>query len=72
MCPVAVVQRVIELRGQGLSYGAISRVLNDEGLATPAGGSRWQRSYVDRLLHARYVAEILWADREAGGEAAEG
>lgn len=72
VCPVAVVQRVIELRRQGLGYGAISRALNEEGLATPCGRPRWQRSYVDRLLHARYVVEILWADGEADGEAAQG
>ena len=72
ICPGPVVQRVIELHRQGLGYGAISRVLNEEGLATPCGGSRWQRSHVDRLLHARHVVEILWADGEAGGEAAEG
>lgn len=71
VCPVAIVQRVIELRRQGLSYNAISRVLNGEGLSTPCGGSRWQRSYVDRLLHTRYVTEIFWAEGEPPGDVAE-
>lgn len=71
ICSIVVVQRVIELRRQGLGYGAISRVLNAEGLATPGGGARWQRSQVDRLLHARHVAEMFWADAESGGDATE-
>lgn len=70
-CPVAVVQRVIELRRQGLGYGTISRMLNDEGLATPGGGPQWQRSYVDRLLHAKHVAKILWAHEDAGDDATQ-
>jgi hypothetical protein len=71
-CPLEVVLRVVELRQQGMSYGAISRVLNAEGLATPGGRPLWQRSYVDRLLHTRYAVEILWADGEPGGEVTEG
>jgi len=64
VCPYEIVIRVIELRGQGLSYRAISVVLNREGVPTPAGKSVWSKSYVDRLLHARYVTE-LWAERDA-------
>jgi len=54
-----IVMRIIELRLQGLSYGAISTVLNSERIPTPAGRPVWARSYVDRLLHTRYVME-LW------------
>jgi hypothetical protein len=35
------------------------RILNAEGLPTPEGRSRWQWSYVDRLLHTRHVEELL-------------
>ena len=58
--------RVVRLRVQGLSYGKISAALNEEGVPTPAGGSQWLRSYVDRLLHTRYAMEIL------AGEAGDG
>jgi hypothetical protein len=53
--------RIVGLHQQGLSLGAITSLLNAEGLATPAGRPRWQRSYVDRLLHTRYAKEILQA-----------
>lgn len=58
VCPPEVVVQVLQLRCQGLSYGAISAVLNDEGVPTPMGGSRWLKSHVDRLLHTRYAREI--------------
>ena len=57
-CPPEVTVWIADLHRQGLSYGAISSILNAEGLATPAGRPRWQRSYVDRLLHTRHAAEI--------------
>ncbi|WP_373868696.1 recombinase family protein [Microbispora amethystogenes] len=58
-CPPDVVKRIIELRSQGLSLSAISNVLNQEGIRTPGGGARWQKSYVDRLLHTRYARELI-------------
>ena len=58
-CPREIVIRVAGLRREGLSYAAISAVLNAEGVPTPAGRSRWHRSYVDRLLHTRYAMEII-------------
>jgi|HubBroStandDraft_1064217.scaffolds.fasta_scaffold1025413_2 hypothetical protein len=61
-CPLEVALRVVDLRRQGLSYAEISAVLNAEGVPTPAGRPRWQRSYVDRLLHTRYVVDLLWRD----------
>jgi hypothetical protein len=57
-CPLAIVVLVVELRRQGLSYAAISAVLNHEGVPTPAGRPVWRKSYVDRLLHTRYAREI--------------
>jgi hypothetical protein len=58
-CSLEIVMHVIELRRQGLSYADISEELNREGVPTPMGRPVWQRSYVDRLLHTRYVQE-LW------------
>jgi hypothetical protein len=60
-CPPEVAVRIVTLHQQGLSYGAITSILNAEGLTTPAGRPRWQRSYVDRVLHTRYAKEILQA-----------
>lgn len=58
-CPPELAIRVIQLRRRGMSYAGISAVLNEEGIPTPAGGSRWLKSHVDRLLHTRHVKEIL-------------
>jgi hypothetical protein len=33
-------------------------MLNAEQVPTPAGGSRWLKSHVDRLLHTKYTREI--------------
>jgi hypothetical protein len=58
-CPRELAIRIIRLRRQGLSYGAISAVLNAEGVPTPTGRPRWHKAYVDRLLHTRYVKELI-------------
>ncbi|WP_431919871.1 recombinase family protein [Nonomuraea jabiensis] len=60
-CPPDVVKRILDLRRQGLSLSTISRVLNNEGIPTPGGSARWQKSYVDRLLHTRYAQELIEA-----------
>ncbi|WP_198169285.1 recombinase family protein [Herbidospora daliensis] len=57
-CPPDVALRVLALRDQGLSLAAISRVLNEEGVRTPAGGRFWQKSHVDRLLHTLHAREL--------------
>ena len=56
-CPPEVTRRVIDLRGQGLSLAAISALLNAENVPTPAGGSTWAKSSVDRLLHTRHARQ---------------
>jgi hypothetical protein len=66
-----VVLQVVSLHHQGFSYRAISDILNAEGLSTPAGRPRWQRSYVDRLLHTHYVEEILRAHGEPACDPSE-
>ena len=58
-CPRELAIRVIQLRRQGLSYAAISDVLNADGVPTPTGRPLWRKAYVDRLLHTRYVRDIL-------------
>ncbi|WP_433755824.1 hypothetical protein [Nocardia sp. CA-135398] len=49
LCPTVVLERVLAMSADGLSDSQISEVLNDEGVATPAGGQRWQRCHVWRL-----------------------
>ncbi len=34
-------------------------MLNAEGVPTPTGRPRWHKAYVDRLLHTRYVEELI-------------
>jgi hypothetical protein len=51
--------RIIQLRRGDLSYEQIANVLNAERLPTPMGGSRWLKSHVDRLLHTRWVKDII-------------
>jgi len=50
---------VIELRHTGLSYAGISTELNAKHILTPLGSPTWQKSHVDRLLHVRWVREII-------------
>jgi hypothetical protein len=58
-CSRELAIHVIQLHRRGLSYEGISAVLNNERIPTPTGGSRWLKSHVDRLLHTRYVQEII-------------
>ncbi|GII85069.1 hypothetical protein Ssi03_30590 [Sphaerisporangium siamense] len=58
VCPPAVVVRVRELHGQGLSLKAISEVLNAEGVPTPMGRAPWGKSHVDRLLHTQHARRV--------------
>lgn len=57
-CPREIVIRIADLRRAGPSYATISAVLNADGVQTPTGRPRWQRSYADRL-HTRYAMEII-------------
>lgn len=63
-CPRDLALQVVMLRRQGLSYEQISAVLNAKGIPTPTGRPRWRKSSVDRLLHTRYVRDLI---EEAGG-----
>ena len=58
-CSRELAIHIIQLQRRGLSYEGISAVLNKERIPTPAGGSRWLKSHVDRLLHTRYVQDII-------------
>ena len=58
-CPPELALRIIELRGRGLSYAQVADVLNANHIPTPMGGSHWMKSHVDRLLHTRFVQELI-------------
>lgn len=60
-CPPEVVEHIVLLWRAGLSLQEIGNVLNAEGVPTPAGRSRWTKSHVDRLLHARHVQDVVAA-----------
>ena len=57
-CPRELAICIIELRAYGFSYAKISAVLNAAQVRTPSGGSHWQKSTVDRVLHTRYSEKI--------------
>lgn len=58
-CPRELVIRMIHLHAEGLSYEEIAALLNAEGVPLPAGGTRWLKSSVDRLLHTLYARKLL-------------
>jgi len=58
-CSRQLAVRIIQLRHRGLSYEQIANVLNAEQVPTPMGGTRWLKSHVDRLLHTRWVQDII-------------
>ncbi|MCV7164996.1 recombinase family protein [Mycobacterium stomatepiae] len=53
------------MRNEGFTYQRICDVLNEEGVPTPAGGPRWWRSHVWRLIHTRSAVELTSASRAA-------
>jgi hypothetical protein len=55
VCPVEVLDRVIVMRGSGLSFDMVAEILNAEKIPTPGGKSRWWGSYVCRLLQTRHA-----------------
>jgi DNA invertase Pin-like site-specific DNA recombinase len=44
--PEAVIERIVAARGSGDGWSAIARTLNDEGVPTAHGGSKWHPSTV--------------------------
>ncbi|WP_096285324.1 recombinase family protein [Mycobacterium ahvazicum] len=61
LCSDRLLLHVVAMRNEGLTYQSICDVLNEEGVPTPAGGSRWWRSHVSRLLHTRSAQELTYA-----------
>lgn len=57
-CSRELALRIIGLERRGLAYGQIAAVLNADGVPTPMGRALWRKSYVDRVLHTRYVREL--------------
>jgi hypothetical protein len=47
------------MRSQGLTLMQICIVLNAHDVPTPTGRPLWHKSYIDRLLHAQYVQDII-------------
>lgn len=62
----AVVRRVYEMyTAQHLSIGAITRVLNEQAIATRSGDSRWERSTVWAMLrNPAYVGKACFGKTE--------
>ena len=58
-CPRELAVRIVEMRRRDMTYEQISDVLNAEGIPTPLGRPVWFKSSVDRLLHTRYVEELM-------------
>ena len=58
-CSREVAVHVVQLRQRGLSYEQIANALNAERIPTPMGGSHWQKSHIDRLLHTKYIQNII-------------
>jgi hypothetical protein len=67
-CSPDLAVRIIRMRQAGLSYARICTALNAEQIPTPKGGGPWQKSYVDRLLHTRWVEAIAEQLNGASGE----
>jgi len=68
-CPGEIAAWVVALRRRGFSLAAISTALNAEGVPTPAGRPQWGKSHVDRLLHTRYVQDIIAETASVGSRA---
>ena len=58
-CSHELALRIVGMHFRGLSLREISNALNAEGIPTPAGGSLWLKSHVDRVLHTQYVRDIV-------------
>jgi len=52
-CPDAVLDRVLQLRAAGARQAEIAEAMNEAGLPTPGGGTRWWPSHVSRLLQTQ-------------------
>lgn len=72
-CPDDVLAEVVRRRLAGERLTDICRALNDRGVPTPGGGTRWWPSHVHRLLRTRDALRLLdaGADRRerVGGRA---
>ena len=59
MVSTAVTRRIVELREQGLSYGAIATALTEAGELSPAGRPAWQASTVRRICNSVELAKAV-------------
>jgi hypothetical protein len=58
-CSRELAAQIIAMRHQGLTLMQICIVLNAHGVPTPAGRPLWHKSYIHRLLHTRYVQDLI-------------
>lgn len=66
-CPLEVLVRVVELRGEGALLREICNQLNADHIPTPGGGMRWWPSHVHRLLET-HDAQLLADGYEINGQ----
>ncbi|WP_436758311.1 recombinase family protein [Streptosporangium sp. V21-05] len=59
LCPGDVRERVVRMRMAGMGTPSIARVLNEQGIQTPLGRSRWTSMHVWRLLKTRASIELI-------------
>jgi len=61
LAPAVVVDRIVNNRERGESYGSIARTLTDERILSPQGRSTWQASTVRRIyIAAMDQGELTW------------
>lgn len=59
--PAEVVERILTDRAAGLSYPAIARELNVDGVPTAHGGAKWYPATVRQVEYGQDAAELLAA-----------
>ncbi|WP_194814425.1 recombinase family protein [Nocardia sp. XZ_19_385] len=57
VCPDDVLELIVAMNRNGITYRSICSELNANGVPTPAGRQRWYPSYVSRLLNTANVVE---------------
>jgi hypothetical protein len=61
--PSVVVEQVLGLRAQGLSYAAIGRELDAVGVPTARGGKRWHPNTVRQVLASQTATSLVRAEQ---------
>jgi hypothetical protein len=48
-----VIQRITDLREQGMTFSGIARLFNEEGFSTVSGSGKWHSASISQLLNAK-------------------